>query len=117
MIGRIEKGPTLVLAHAVPDVDHALLTVRAAPRCRCLAEEIEARQLCAPCRQALWGSDELHALPIRTAQSRGHQMTLRKPTETPSLCNIAGLCMQMDMPWHAQNTRTFNTGMGIRELA
>ncbi len=44
------KSLTLMLAHAVPDVDHALLAVRATAGRGRLAREVEARQLGAACK-------------------------------------------------------------------
>ena len=46
------RPAALVLAHAVPHVDHALLAVRPAARGRRHAGEVEARQLGAPCVHA-----------------------------------------------------------------
>lgn len=42
-----------MLAHAVPDVHHALLAVRAAAGRGGLAGEVEARQLGAPCKRRI----------------------------------------------------------------
>ncbi len=47
------KGLTLMLAHTVPDIDHALLAVGATAGRGRLAGEVKARQLGAPCNAGI----------------------------------------------------------------